>query len=383
MKFKTLLLGSAATLVVAGGAQAADLSIAEPVEFVRICDAFGTGYWYIPGTDTCIKIGGKVQFDLKFRKGGFGDYALYSYGPSTGSYITETGVTSGQIYGSWVYWSSGSYTVSSGHSSDWKFVIEASVDFTAKSMTEYGPLVGYLKLKGVWDGVDGGGGVNVDEAYLSLGHILFGYTGSAANFSDGYAPGPWHGDVTTNQIKLSWAAAGFGIQLGIEDPYKRWNSELPLYPDGYSMPDITGNVTFSGGHWNAKLIGGWSELWDGSVYGVGGTVEATMDMFSVMVGGAYGTGTTYIGGASIFQNYDTNWTAFISGKVAVGPTVSIAASWAYAANDTDNSSATAGGAKLVWAPVPGFEAYAEGKAWKYSGEDQHDWEGKVGVARSF
>jgi hypothetical protein len=67
MKIKTLLLGSAAALLVTGGAQAADLSIAESVEYVRVCDAFGVGYWYIPGTDTCIKIGGFVQFDLKFK----------------------------------------------------------------------------------------------------------------------------------------------------------------------------------------------------------------------------------------------------------------------------------------------------------------------------
>ena len=47
MKIKTLLLSSAAAVIAAGGAQAADLSIAEPVEYVRVCDAFGVGYWYI------------------------------------------------------------------------------------------------------------------------------------------------------------------------------------------------------------------------------------------------------------------------------------------------------------------------------------------------
>ncbi len=67
MKLKTLLLGSAAAFAVVGGAQAADLSVAEPVDYVRVCDAFGVGYWYIPGTDTCLKIGGYVQFDVKFH----------------------------------------------------------------------------------------------------------------------------------------------------------------------------------------------------------------------------------------------------------------------------------------------------------------------------
>lgn len=32
----------------------------EPVEYVRVCDAYGEGYFYIPGTDTCMRIGGFV-----------------------------------------------------------------------------------------------------------------------------------------------------------------------------------------------------------------------------------------------------------------------------------------------------------------------------------
>ena len=43
MKLKTLLLGTAGALAVVGGAQAADLSVAEPVEYVKVCDAFGVG----------------------------------------------------------------------------------------------------------------------------------------------------------------------------------------------------------------------------------------------------------------------------------------------------------------------------------------------------
>ena len=54
MKLKSLLFGSAAVLAAGTGAQAADLPTVEPVEYVRICDAFGTGYFYIPGTDTCL-----------------------------------------------------------------------------------------------------------------------------------------------------------------------------------------------------------------------------------------------------------------------------------------------------------------------------------------
>ena len=57
---KGLLLGSAAALVSVASAHAADLPErqAAPIEYVRICDAYGAGFFYIPGTDTCLKIGG-------------------------------------------------------------------------------------------------------------------------------------------------------------------------------------------------------------------------------------------------------------------------------------------------------------------------------------
>ena len=63
MNIKSLLLGSAAALMAVTGAQAADAVIveAEPVEYVRICDAYGAGFFYIPGTETCLKFSGYVR----------------------------------------------------------------------------------------------------------------------------------------------------------------------------------------------------------------------------------------------------------------------------------------------------------------------------------
>ncbi len=64
MNIKSLLLGSAAALAAATGAHAADAIVAaepEPLEYVRICDAYGAGYFFIPGTETCLKLGGRVR----------------------------------------------------------------------------------------------------------------------------------------------------------------------------------------------------------------------------------------------------------------------------------------------------------------------------------
>src|SRR3974390_1102491 len=65
---KSLVLRSAAALLAMGGAQAADLPVkAKAVEYVRICSLYGAGFWYIPGTDTCIKIGGYLRVDTTFH----------------------------------------------------------------------------------------------------------------------------------------------------------------------------------------------------------------------------------------------------------------------------------------------------------------------------
>jgi hypothetical protein len=71
MNIKSLLLGSAAALAVVSGAQAADAVVAaepEPMEYVKVCDAYGTGFFYIPGTETCLKIGGQARYEKRFVK---------------------------------------------------------------------------------------------------------------------------------------------------------------------------------------------------------------------------------------------------------------------------------------------------------------------------
>ncbi|RUZ71983.1 porin [Mesorhizobium sp. M7A.F.Ca.US.006.01.1.1] len=67
MNIKSLLLGSAAALIAVSGARAADAVVVaepEPAEYVKICDVYGAGYFYIPGTETCLRIGGYLRYDI-------------------------------------------------------------------------------------------------------------------------------------------------------------------------------------------------------------------------------------------------------------------------------------------------------------------------------
>src|SRR6202048_4035413 len=67
---KSLILGSAAGLLAMSGAQAADLPVkAKPVECVRICSLYGAGFFYIPGPDACIKIGGYLRAEVNIHGG--------------------------------------------------------------------------------------------------------------------------------------------------------------------------------------------------------------------------------------------------------------------------------------------------------------------------
>ena len=74
---KSLLLGTAAGLVAMTGAQAADLPVkAKPVQYVKICSLYGAGFYYIPGTDMCLKIGGWVRAEYAC-----GDNGNFDLGP--------------------------------------------------------------------------------------------------------------------------------------------------------------------------------------------------------------------------------------------------------------------------------------------------------------
>ncbi|MBY5443589.1 porin [Rhizobium leguminosarum] len=127
MNIKSLLLGSAAALAVVSGAQAADAIVAaepEPVEYVRVCDAYGTGYFYIPGTETCLKIEGYIRFQVNVGEDVGGD-------------------------------------------SDWDAVTRGQVQFTAKSDTEYGPLTGVIVMQFNADNATDQDAI-LDSAYLDV-----------------------------------------------------------------------------------------------------------------------------------------------------------------------------------------------------------------------
>jgi hypothetical protein len=83
---KSLLLGTAAGLVAVSAGQAADLPVkAKPVEYVKICSLYGAGFYYMPGTDICLKIGGYVRAETTYHSNG-----NFTQGPTSGFITNRT-----------------------------------------------------------------------------------------------------------------------------------------------------------------------------------------------------------------------------------------------------------------------------------------------------
>jgi hypothetical protein len=291
MKLKLLLLGSATAMMFAGAAQAADLSVAEPVDYVRVCDAFGVGYWYIPGTDTCIKINGDVEFDATV----YNDNEDY-------------------------------YNSIDNH---WGFNTGVYFQIHAKSMTDWGPLEGFMAFYGA-----ARSDLSVDEAWISIGPLLAGNTRTLMTFARGgfaWDGGGWfNAEHFVNTVRVTWAMNGFGLAVALEDPRglgTAWDDQPGSVDFWSAFPDVVAALTFSNAMFDAKISGVYSDAWDQS-YGDGWAVAAgviiKLDSLApgdkLLLKGAYGaapwvigsTGETAIDYADQLDFYEPTWMVMAS-----------------------------------------------------------------------
>ena len=243
MKFRTLLLGTAAALAASGGAQAADLAIAvEPIDYVKVCDAFGVGYWYIPGTDSCLKVGGYVRLDVWFydndRVGNYFNVANKITGSTTNPsnpLSDTTGVVAGYLY------------AQDDYAQSWEMKTQAAVNWNSRSMSDLGVIATNLNFVVTSDNnkLDGTAKtVRFDGGYGAIGPMMFGWTDSTFDPGDGYTyDGAVRSDKKVDQFRLSYLMGTWGIMLGLEDPRDRYDGAKNAtgnYPD--IVLAVTGGV---------------------------------------------------------------------------------------------------------------------------------------------
>src|SRR5439155_3604922 len=177
---KSLLLGSAAGVVAVAGAQAADLPVkAKPVEYVKICSLYGDGFFYLPGTETCIRLGGSVQADYFYNTAANGQLLYFSNG-----FTATGGAASGGARDRTV--------------SPWAQRGRVDIGGDSRTQTAYGTLRTYGVAR-IDNGDQGNVGPNVPRAFIQWAGFTFGHTKS---YSDpaGHMGGGQFRTILQNQL---------------------------------------------------------------------------------------------------------------------------------------------------------------------------------------
>ncbi|MES0048292.1 porin [Mesorhizobium sp. M0053] len=355
MNIKSLLLGSAAALIAVSGARAADAVVVaepEPAEYVKICDVYGSGYFYIPGTETCLRIGGYVRYDI-----GAGDVGSFD------------GATSADV--------------EDGDSNDtWYKKARFSLKTWTGQETELGTLKTYTETRwnfqnnnrdaGAVFAVNPAGNadtVSLNFAWIQLGGLRVGKDESAFNTFIGYAGNVIqdtlvpYGDFDTNVIQYYFDAGnGFSAVISLEEGSGGGTDGFYGVGtiDSY-VPHVVGGL---------KYTQGWGAItgviaYDSNYEEVAGKVRldiTPMQNLSLFIMGGYGTDDNYTdagytfaaGGRGFYKQWDGNWAVWGGGTYTINEKTSFNAQVSY-----DEGENLAIAANIAYDVVPGFTVTAE------------------------
>ncbi len=275
MNIRAIILSSAAALSFGTVAHAADAIVAaepEPMEYVRVCDAFGAGFFYIPGTETCLKIDGYVRFQT-----------------NVGKDLSGT--------------------------SDWDSFTRGQLNFDARSDTEFGALRGYIGLRGNADSASTGRGVNIDQAFIELGGLKVGYF---YNYWDDDLSGETdslaNGTTAFNSIRYNYTTDTFFVGLGVDELEYNAGSPGDMYTDAVTRFG-SGLVVRP----NTPPYGRYNIDANNNI-GISGTIGGKMGPATLTVVGGYDTD-------------QENGAVRVIGTADIGPgTLGLAAIWASGRN---------------------------------------------------
>lgn len=196
MTIKSLLIGSAAAIVAASGAQAADAIVSmdpEPVEYVEVCSAAGAGYFYIPGSEICLQLDGYVR-------------VAYTYTDTAGTTADVTDISS-----------------------------SAEVLLNTYNDTEIGVIKSTIRMNTTLD--NGDNDWAVDRAHISVGDLNVGFNGSIYDF-----------DPVGEQIFNAGGSEGNQIQYSTSFDSVSIALQAVEATDGTSVAgDVAAKIGFSAG----------------------------------------------------------------------------------------------------------------------------------------
>ena len=228
------LLGAAAGIAMVSGAQAADMPVkAKAIEYVKICSAYGAGFYYIPGTDICLRVGGYV----------FLETGVKGHNAAVNRIYDDTDFNRDDNYASWR---------ARGH-----------VILDARQNTAYGTLRAYFvggvsyadSNPNLGSPAGTNTGASMDRAFIEFAGFTAGFTESFFSFGGAYSI------VASPSLSWDWlpliaytAQLGNGLTatLSIEDDgARRSGLTTGLFAGvgsasanyaGQMIPDIIGNM---------------------------------------------------------------------------------------------------------------------------------------------
>jgi hypothetical protein len=277
MNIKSLLLGSAAALVAVSGAKAADAVVVaepEPMEYVRVCDVYGTGFFYMPGTETCLKVSGYIRVDIR---GGDAFENISNAGEETynnrARFQLRVDARSETELGTLRSYAAINFNYQGG---------------TEEEITGFDPDTGELITVDRYDNNDG---LGIEHAYIELGGFRIGKTDSyfstftdysSGVLNDGLVP---YGPFATLQIAYTYTGAnGFSAGIAVE----QGDEDEGGITEDYA-PYVVGGVSLTQGWGKVGIVAGW-DTWEEEV-AVKGRLDVNItETASVFVMGAWDSG---------------------------------------------------------------------------------------------
>ncbi|OKL43686.1 hypothetical protein A3843_13800 [Pseudovibrio exalbescens] len=218
---------------VATSASAADLPVvAEPVDYVQVCDAYGAGFFKIPGKDTCLKIGGRIRTQIVSDNLNDND--------DTTKYEDYSAYARGYLY------------------------------LTSMTDTEIGLIRTVTEFNGTWD-QKAGSSVGVDDVYLQIsGNTADILIGRESSIFDGFTGAVDMGiidrnlsDKSTLQVTLMKSFGnGVSAALSVEDSSYRAGDK--------NSANFVGMLGISQGWGSFEVAGALHNPIDNGAFGIPG-----------------------------------------------------------------------------------------------------------------
>jgi len=310
---KGILLGSAASLLSIAAASAADLPSRKsaPVEYVKVCSAYGAGFFFIPGTDTCLKIGGRVRAD-------------YAYVAAKDQFSGVSALGVGVV----------NKAKDAANTLGWE--ARGALNFDARTNTAWGTVqtaasIRLARTTGVlgadYAASSTSAGATLENAFIRFAGFTFGATRDNYAFMPSltYAGGHW-GSFANGAKQIAYTAtfgggvsATIALQDYLDTASTRSVANLPT--GGYyaynSAPQVNANIRVDQSWGALQLMGAYADVsvntaTDGydnnkGVYAIGAGLKVNLPMLAK--GDALYLTANYANGMT---EYTTGWTSFKS-----------------------------------------------------------------------